>query len=283
MLQQTRANVVAERFPGFMQRFRSLRTLAAAPVADVLAAWSGLGYYRRARALHEAAREVVTKYWGRLPRSAAELRRLPGIGRYTAAAIASIAFGEPCAVVDGNVERVLRRVLKRPHANTATLWNVAAQLLAAERPGDFNQAMMELGATICVPGRPHCSECPVRSWCRSRGVAGRRGSGSRTAVQAIRKDAAYALALRRQEVYLVQRDAAASLMPGMWELPEILPDGGPAILTLRHAITITNYHVSVFRIEPRSCQGGRWIRRDRVSTLPLTGLARKILRRVAVI
>ena len=154
MLQQTRVGAVREHYAEFLRRFPDVKTLASAKLQHVLAAWSGLGYYRRARALHHAARLLMRDHAGELPSSAASLRSLPGIGRYTAAAIASIAFGEPTAVVDGNVERVLRRVLGWPRESLPRIWDAAGQLLSRRAPGNFNQAMMELGAVVCLPLRP---------------------------------------------------------------------------------------------------------------------------------
>src|SRR5580704_14876171 len=153
MLQQTRVVAVIDHYKRFLRRFPSLEKLASAREASVLATWSGLGYYRRARMLHAAAKMIVKEHEGEFPRSVEELRALPGIGRYTAAAIASIAFDQPVAVVDGNVERVLQRVQGRNLAGE-DLWRVAEELVSPERPGDFNQAMMELGATVCLPRQP---------------------------------------------------------------------------------------------------------------------------------
>ena len=193
MLQQTRVVTVTERYQQFLRRFPSVQKLAAARESSVLAEWTGLGYYRRARNLHAAARVVSREK--KFPETAESLRALPGIGRYTAAAIASIAFNEPVAVVDGNVERVLGRVLGAslfeirnsdviPRHKAARnlllagsahaaaprkraipgqdLWTAAQSLLDPARPGDFNQAMMELGATICLPRQPQCQACPIQ-------------------------------------------------------------------------------------------------------------------------
>src|SRR6266850_4786615 len=168
MLQQTRVAAVIEHYNEFLRRFPTVQKLARAREASVLAAWSGLGYYRRARMLHAAAKVIVREHLGKLPSTAAGLRELPGIGRYTAAAIASIAFGEPVAVVDGNVERVVQR-MSGERLPDERLWAVASDLLVRERPGDFNQAMMELGATVCTPRTPVCLTCPVVEMCSTRG------------------------------------------------------------------------------------------------------------------
>src|SRR3984893_14142128 len=159
MLQQTRVTAVLDYYARFLTLFPSVTALAQAKEPDVLAAWSGLGYYRRARMMHQAAKVVVNEHHGIFPRTAEELRKLPGIGEYTSSAIASIAFGEPVAVVEGNVERVLLRVFPEEGAFAPQAkWfrDRAADLLDTQRPGDFNQSMMELGATICLPQRPLC-------------------------------------------------------------------------------------------------------------------------------
>src|SRR6266853_2342075 len=164
MLQQTRVAAVLDHYRIFLERFPNVQALASASEDAVLAAWSGLGYYRRARMLHQAAQQITKKHGGCFPQNSEALLALPGIGRYTAAAIASIAFAEPIAVVDGNVERVLQRFIGI-NLTTPQIWQHAQALLADSRPGDFNQAMMELGATVCVPREPRCPMCPVRKWC----------------------------------------------------------------------------------------------------------------------
>ena len=168
MLQQTRVAAVIGHYAEFLRRFPTVKKLAAAREASVLAAWSGLGYYRRARMLHAAAKVVVRELGGKFPATAEDWRELPGIGRYSAAAIASIAFAEPVAVVDGNVERVLQRVSGQRREGEG-LWRAAADLLDRKRPGEFNQAMMELGATVCTPRAPGCLMCPVVELCATRG------------------------------------------------------------------------------------------------------------------
>lgn len=285
MLQQTRVAAVLGHYRRFLRRFPSLRRLAAARLDSVLAAWSGLGYYRRARSLHAAARLLVREHGGRLPRTSGEWRRLPGVGRYTAAAIASIAFGEPEAVVDGNVERVLRRLQGGTRrVSVAETWESANVLLRRDRPGDFNQAMMELGATVCLPSAPKCPQCPLEKWCRTRGAERRA-----TPVRRRRRAVTYALAATSDAVWLVRRPAHSARMPGMWELPEV--EARPrrwkaSHLTLRHSILDTDYAVEVVRqsgAPGEGSSGGQWIARRRLERLPLTGLARKILRRAAII
>jgi A/G-specific adenine glycosylase len=280
MLQQTRVAAVVEHYRRFLRRFPTIQKLAAARETSVLAAWSGLGYYRRARMLHIAAKKIVKEHGGRFPASSEELRVLPGIGRYTAAAIASIAFGEPAAVVDGNVERVLQRIAGQRLAGEA-LWQAAGELLSPRRPGDFNQAMMELGATICLPRQPMCLMCPVVELCAIRGELRKSQKKPRQTKRAIH----YTLDCRDGSVFLVQRPANASLMPGMWELPEVpaaIGDGAPC-LKLRHSITTTDYAVQVRQESAPDGTAGDWITVSRLDALPLTGLARKILRAAQLI
>ncbi|HEY1800186.1 MAG TPA: A/G-specific adenine glycosylase [Terriglobales bacterium] len=282
MLQQTRVAAVIDHYQRFLKRFSTVEKLAKAREASVLAAWSGLGYYRRARMLHAAAKKIVREHESNFPQTSAELRNLPGIGRYTAAAIASISFREPVAVVDGNVERVLGRVSGK-HIGGEKVWEFAGQLLDANRPGDFNQAMMELGATVCLPHQPTCPVCPVSNLCRTRGALARVEKPSRQKKRTIQ----YALDFRDGSVFLVQRAREASLMAGMWELPE-LPAAPPAMtsapsMTLRHSITVTDYTVQVVRQPAPKGANGKWVPISRAGTLPLTGLARKILRKAEVI
>ena len=260
MLQQTRVATVVERYTEFLRRFPSLESLAEAKEEDVLALWSGLGYYRRAHLLHRAAQFVQRELGGKLPRSAHALRTLPGVGEYTAAAIASIAFGEPIAVVDGNVERVLLRILGQAEDRSGKArarLTRAAQVLVPEPakrkersnpPGDHNQAMMELGATLCLPRQPLCLECPVMNLCATRGehaTAARNKPQSRVT--------AHLLTLRKRgtatEVLLLRRPPDAPLMPKMLELPPLpleAVEGREPVLRLRHAITNTNYYVQIF-------------------------------------
>jgi A/G-specific adenine glycosylase len=274
MLQQTRVAAVIEKYGEFLRLFPTVESLAEAPEPAVLAAWSGLGYYRRARALHNAAQMIVRDRGGKFPATAEEWLGLPGIGRYTSAAIASIAYGEKAAVVDGNVERVAERLLGR-RLPIAAVWHLAGQLLSPQRPGDFNQAMMELGATVCVPGEPKCLVCPVASWCVTRGSL----PGVQKSERTTRATVFYALDCQDGEVTLAQRSKEASLMPSMWELPEIVPEDAAqkVWLRLKHSITTTNYDVRVIR-DAGVQRIGKRVAVVRLGEIPLTGLARKILR-----
>ena len=263
---------------GFYERFPTVEALAHADLQDVLAAWSGLGYYRRARAMHAAA-VLVAQAGGEFPSSIEDLRLLPGIGRYTAAAIASIAFGLPAAVLDGNVERVLNRLHGRS-LGKEELWSEAGKLLSPERPGDWNQAMMELGATDLHALRPNCGECPLRSRCATRGEGA-------PAVQLPRKkkELTYGLVRRGRLVRLVQRSAKDSLMAGMWELPELQSAAvkEEVLAKVKHSITDTDYAVTVIRAGEECIGGGRWVTQKQLNELPLTGLTRKILRKLAIL
>jgi A/G-specific adenine glycosylase len=317
MLQQTRVAAVLEHYRIFLERFPNIEALAASSEDAVLTAWSGLGYYRRASRLHRCAKEIVQNHAGRFPQHAAELETLPGIGRYTAAAIASIAFAEPVAVVDGNVERVLRRLVISTTAtknlSQGQLWQQAQTLLESSRPGDFNQAMMELGAMVCVPTEPRCPACPVRKFCNmqqfsqtaplieaqhSASSLGKTPSPIRPGkkIRQIKKKIWCVLNQRNAGILLVQRSRKSSLMPGMWELP-LLPVRPPRLTasvrwrTFRHSITVTDYTICVLRniplqhMLPRAyfAGKGKWIAIDRIPKIPITGLTRKILKADGVI
>jgi len=279
MLQQTRVAAVIEHYQQFLRRFPTVEKLAAARQASVLAAWSGLGYYRRARMLHAAAKVVVRECEGEFPTSTEGWRALPGIGRYTAAAIASIAFDEPVAVVDGNVKRVLQRISGK-RLSGEELWQAASDLLDAKHPGDFNQAMMELGAVVCTPRAPGCLKCPVVELCVTRGET----APTAKPAQQKKREIHYALDRRDGEFFLIRRPPDASLMPGMWELPELPSANGRRNLsfTLRHSTTVTDYTVRVWRAAAQSRVDGKWISLERLRQVALTGLARKILRRSEV-
>ena len=296
MLQQTRVAVVVERYQAFLESFPTLQSLACAPEQEVLALWSGLGYYRRARMLLKAARLMAEQQRSSLPAGTEELRKLPGIGAYTAAAIASIAFGEAVAVVDGNVERVLSRLQgwefadgDSEAARKRRIQERAGRLLDPTEPGDFNQAMMELGATVCLPRNPQCLVCPLAADCRTKGEHA-------TAPRApmVSRAAAHALAVRNGrhnggEVLLEQRPAALTVMPGLWQLPEQketdVPEG-ELRMTVRHAIMQVNYSVRIRTVvegdvEALTVAGGerRWVPLGEAAGMPLTGLARKVLAR----
>ncbi len=304
MLQQTRVAAVVERYQAFLARFPTLVSLALAPEEEVLALWSGLGYYRRARMLHKAAQFVAEHLGGNLPARAEELRTLPGIGTYTAAAVASIAHGEAVAVVDGNVERVLCRLAGWDAGSCKgggaelrrKVEDLAQRFLDRSCPGDFNQAIMDLGAMVCTPRSPQCLICPLTADCKTRGEHRTPRRAPMTS-----RAAAFALSVRTRpahgephgattrEVLLEQRPAKMTVMPGMWELPSLLDHDVPAKevrMTLRHAIMQVNYYVRIRMlaedaVKAMTVKGGkrRWVPLREAAGMALTGLTRKVLAR----
>ena len=265
MLQQTQVTAVLVYYERFVARFGDVFALAAAPLDDVLAAWSGLGYYARARNLHRAARVVVDEHGGAFPRSSQALAELPGIGRSTAAAIAAFCFGERAAILDGNVKRVLARVLafeadlSRAGA-VATLWDAATELLPASDVDIYTQGLMDLGATICVARAPRCLLCPVRDDCR----AARAGTQERYPVKARRSARAQWssawLELRwRGSVWLVRRPERG-VWAGLWSLPEFetpaalarataaLPGRREVLPAFSHVLTHAEWRLQPVRI-----------------------------------
>lgn len=224
MLQQTRVEAVVPYYRGWMERFPDVRSLADAPIDSVLKAWEGLGYYARARNLHRAAALVRDRMGGELPRTAAALRELPGVGEYTAGAVASIAFGQPVAAVDGNVRRVLSRLYDEPDPTPAWLRARAAALVDPHRPGDFNQALMDLGATVCTPRSPRCAACPLAAECGARSagtVNARPRPRARSAVPTLEFGVAVLVHAPRSGArrMLLVRRPGSGLLAGLWELP----------------------------------------------------------------
>lgn len=221
MLQQTRVETVLGYYDTWLERFPDVEALAAATPDDVLKAWEGLGYYRRARNLQGAARVVREELGGELPSTYEGLRALPGVGEYTAGAVASIAFGEQVPAVDGNVRRVLSRLYDEPAPTAPWLRERAGELVDPVRPGDWNQALMELGATVCTPRGPRCDRCPVAEWCLARERGTQEERPAPVAKRAPRK-AVFAVAVihRRERVLLVRRPPDG-LLGGMWAFPEV--------------------------------------------------------------
>jgi len=309
MLQQTRVETVLRYYEPFLRRFPTISALAAADVDAVLSAWTGLGYYRRARNLHAAAREIERR--GSFPRTAAELLDLPGIGAYTAAAVASIAFGETVAVVDGNVERVAARLAaldddpKRGNG-AKRVREIAAGLIVDGAAGDGNQAMMELGATVCTPRSPRCDACPLTPECRAlaAGAVERYPRGRRAAPPTrVRRTVAFVEGAAG--VLLVRVPGDASQLAGLWELPwsdsvgDEAVEGslgeryggrwtlGASLGGLRHSVTSRRYEIDVRRARYRGGSGvaeseeSAWVPVSRVPELPSTAVVGKVLRLVA--
>ncbi len=237
MLQQTQVVTVIPYWQRFLERFPTVEALAAAPLPDVFALWSGLGYYSRARNLHKAAQDIVTRFGGKLPSSSEALRTLPGFGPYTAGAVASIAFDQEAPLVDGNVARVFSRVFEiegppGDRKRETALWDRAAQLVRGPRPGELNQALMELGAMVCRVDGPSCLLCPVREHCAALG-SGRVGELPPPRVRAARQQLRLAVAVwRRGDAFLLARRAEGGLFGGLWELPsaEVKPELADAAL-----------------------------------------------------
>jgi A/G-specific adenine glycosylase len=285
MLQQTRAQAVIPYYEKFLERFPTVAALAAAPLEQVLAGWAGLGYYSRARNLHRAAQQIDAA--GAFPRSYEGIRELAGVGDYTAAAVASIAFDLPHAVLDGNVLRVLAR-LQNDHGeitSTVTKTNlraVAERLLDRRQPGRFNQALMELGATVCIPRSPQCRDCPVSAHCEGR----RSGTAAQLPVKLRKTEPVQILAtlaiVERKGSVLLRKRGAGGRMAGFWELPglEDLPElqRGEKQGEFRHAITHHRFQFQVITGVLQSRPPGyRWIPRSRLEELPVSTTARKAL------
>ena len=295
MLQQTRVAAVIPYYERFIAAFPDVQALARARSDRVLANWAGLGYYSRARNLHRAAKEIVARHAGHFPHEHEEALRLPGIGRYTAAAVTSIAYGEPLAVLDGNVARVLVRIgaLRgdpRPSNRWRKLEGAAQDLLARNSPGDWNQAMMELGATVCTPKSPSCGECPAAKWCRARklGIAEKLPPRREKRAPVAMTLAAAVFLDSRGRTLLVRKAAAdGALFSRMWQFPAIDATGADvraalashlrekfgvaangnfaALATARHTVTFRN-----IRLEPFLCRVARLPRHSGSLTVPLT-------------
>jgi len=312
MLQQTRVETVVPYYRRFLERFPDVGALAAAELDDVLSCWQGLGYYSRARNLKRAAETVVARHGGRLPDTAGALRELPGVGRYTAGAVASIAFDRPEPVVDGNVARVLARLHGieadvKGRAGQQRLWAEAAAWVRGSAPGDWNQALMELGATVCTPRAPRCGACPLRGACAARAGGDPEAlpvNASRARVREVEAVAAFverggrALAVRRPEV---------GLLGGLWDLPGgDLHDGEPPARGLRralrertgldvaglqrvgsvaHVFTHRRLRLHVYRcrapagrrVRLAGFAAHRWLAPHRLAALPAANLTRKAL------
>ena len=306
MLQQTTVKTVLPYYQAFLRRFPSMRALAEASVDEVLAAWSGLGYYRRARNLHRGAKAIVERHAGRFPRGLEAAMQVPGVGLYTARAILSICYGAPHAVVDGNVRRVLSRQLALRGGvwdTDGAYYNLAGDWLEKRAPGDWNQALMELGATICTPRGPRCEACPIRRWCRAfeLGVQAEIPE-TRSRRPSVDVTVAAALIEERGRVLLVRRHEG-KLMSRLWEIPQSslessgLPDlerelrethgleieALQLLVRARHSVTyrrirLEGYRARLRRPAPRDPERIRWIRPNELGELPVSSMTRKLIR-----
>jgi A/G-specific adenine glycosylase len=307
MLQQTRSETVLRYFDRFLRRFPTVGSLARAPQSAVLTLWSGLGYYSRARHLHLAAQHVTTAHAGRVPANPRALLALPGVGPYTAGALASIAFGHREPVLDGNVARVLARwfgVRGDPSAASirAKLWKLAADLVSPRTPGDWNQALMELGATVCTPRAPRCERCPVGAECFARRSACIDEVPGRTRRRAPERVRRAALVVERRGRVLLVRHDDGRLLRGLWEFPAIDAYGrekaeraaGRLLARLGargrpleshgrivHTVVHRRIETTVFRVRmgsrvTRDRRSTRWFRPGELSDVPLSSLGLRI-------
>ncbi len=287
MLQQTQVATVLPYYRRFMAAFPSVEALHRASLDEVRSVWAGLGYYRRAANLKQAASLLVSRHGGRLPDDPSALLRLPGVGRYTAGAILSIAFGRRCAAPDGNVRRVYARLLGP--AKPGPLDEAAGPMVSRSRPGDFNQAVMELGATVCLPPAPRCGRCPLAHWCRARAAGSFDVPRRRTApTRPVRWP--LVLVASRSRI-LLHRRPDSGLLAGLWELPT--PDTLPAavvgrvlrraepVAVIRHAMTDQRITAPVYvlrRKVPVTGRDWRWVELADVPSHPLSSLSTKAIR-----
>lgn len=302
MLQQTQASRVAERFPRFLARFPTIHHLAHADEDDVLALWSGLGYYSRAKSLHKAAKAIVSDHDSRVPHDTHLLRKLPGVGRYTAAAIASIVYNRPEPIADANVARVLLRLDARPghpseKPTSDWIWSRAAQLVsAADDPAPFNEGLMELGATLCTARSPDCPRCPLAETCRARSTNQQNAIPSKRPAQP--RSALYCASVRihdsRSRLALEQRPRRG-MWAGLWQAPTLERTDHPPtraqlqrhlnLKNLKHAHTFEHltthrrviFHVWSARADARSFRPNRWIAPGDLHTIALSAPQRRIL------
>jgi A/G-specific adenine glycosylase len=305
MLQQTRVQAVIPYYEKFLRLFPDMAALAAAPERTLLACWSGLGYYSRARNLRKAAQQIMREWEGEFPREYAAARQLPGVGDYTARAVLSIAYEVPLAVLDGNVARVLSRVycLKedpRSQRGKQKYVERADRLLARRRAGDFNQAMMELGATVCLPAQPRCEACPLRRHCLAyaRNQVEKYPPPRRAMKPTARRFVAVLVRDEKGRCLLIQRPRSAKRLAGFWELPmweQSAPDHSPLdshqtpldgialgglLGRVRHSITSNQLEIHVHAGRFRSStlpRRARWVLPSRMVRLPITTITRKAL------
>ncbi len=285
MLQQTQVATVVPYYHRFMDAFPSVEVLARAPLDAIRGVWSGLGYYRRAANLQQSARALLSRHGSRLPDDFDALLRLPGIGKYTAGAVMSIAFGRPYPAVDGNVRRVYARLLGL--TDTKPLEQAARQMVSRSRPGDFNQALMELGATVCVPAAPLCGRCPLAHWCQARAA----GSFELPRARRIETKAVEwpLVVVEWASSILLHRRPDDGLLAGLWELPapETLPPelaeeacAAPPVTVIRHAITDMRITAPVYWLRREARVRGnawRWVEIGALSGYPLSSLCTKAL------
>lgn len=305
MLQQTQVSRVKDSYVAFIRRYPTAAALAAANEQQVLAMWQGLGYYRRARHLHQAAKMIVREFGGTMPRCVRRLLQLPGVGRYTAGAIASIVYGEAAPIVDGNVQRVLMRWHgKRDQHGKSTAvkwsWSKAEEwVLQAKRPGVFNEAMMELGAVICTPRSPRCGTCPASTWCEARRKNLQHQiprAASRTTPRLVHHHAVIITCNGKVLVEKREMSPNGRMWESMWQAPTIESDKRLSEVEIRSALPVRvadlaqaegfdhhtshrriRFHVYRARARLRQTEGGTWRTPDALRRLPMSAAQRRIL------
>jgi A/G-specific adenine glycosylase len=305
MLQQTQVKTVIPYFERWLAELPDIKSLCSAPQDQLLRLWSGLGYYSRATRLQLAARQIQERFPRGWPSNPQEWLELPGVGRYTAGAVCSIAFNQPTPIVDGNIDRVLSRLhgLSEPReskehqerlwllANDLVLSSTSLHNLGGRRASDLNQSLMELGAVTCTPRNPECPKCPVHTFCRAF------LAGDPTAYPAPKKrptqlkKSLHVWILHSREKFFVQKQAAGAWNAGLWQFPATAPDPTcpplhPALFRLTHSITRHNFRVEVFLLRGKTAadkakvfSNGTWLNWTEMATLALSGLQRKILKK----
>jgi A/G-specific adenine glycosylase len=281
MLQQTRVDAVIPYYNRWLATFPDLESLASAELQEVLKHWEGLGYYSRARNLHTAACLVREQYNGHLPNTYESLRELPGVGEYTAGAIASISYNQKHPAVDGNVRRVLSRIFDVPAPDAKAVRPIAEQVVDPRRPGDFNQALMELGATICVPGKPACDSCPVNALCKAfaNGTVAER-PGRKTRKQVPTEHVNTLVCVDGGRAWLRQRPPQG-LLGGLWEFPEgAIPEASQSLGEVSHTFSHKRiiYHVVACGWTGELRRDGQWVHLEDLASYPLPAAQRKIER-----
>ena len=291
MLQQTTVETVIPYYEKFLSRFPTLQSVAAAQIDELLLLWQGLGYYNRIHQFRKAAQMVVEEYNGVIPQTKEELMRLPGLGPYIAGAVASIAFGQPVAAVDGNIIRVLSRLFHFTEDAFTTqakkyFEEKASSLVDPAYPGDFNQALMDLGSSVCIPSKPSCPICPLKTLCLAYTEGKQEALPVKTKKIIYRKEKWFCFLYAKDQKFWLRRREKKEIMAGLWEFPlskkrKIAKTKGLPLLPVTH--TIMNRRMTVYPFltdgkKPDDPGNGKWILREQLLKLPLTTITRKILR-----
>ena len=307
MLQQTKVETVRPYYDSWMERFPTVQALAAADQETVLRQWQGLGYYSRARNLHAAVQEVAASYAGKVPQERQLMEKLPGVGAYTAGAVLSIAYGQAEAAVDGNVLRVFARLYGVEGNILSTtvkkeITSLVVDVLPADRPGDFNEALMDFGAMVCIPGRPHCEDCPLCPWCQAKAKGQEESIPLRITRKNIPTEEIAVAVISRHGQWLVHRRPETGLLASMWEFPNILSTGDTGrhdlcqylqdlglevqlddelLGTIKHVFSHKKWHMTVYRAnevhgEILEKEEWQWLPAERYTEIPWAGPHGKI-------